>query len=191
VVVGLGNPGPAYQHTRHNLGWLVLVKAAQRWGVNFTRQGHALQGLGHIERLPVTLVLPQTWMNNTGVVVHSVLQDLHLIPPDLIVVYDDLDLPLGGIKIKTRGGAGGHNGLRSVVGHLESEDFIRLKVGIGRAPTHVDPAQYVLSSFLPEERKQIEMMLPKAVDVLECLICEGASVAMNRFHGKSAQQENE
>jgi len=190
-VAGLGNPGQAYQHTRHNLGWMVLVQAARRWGVTFSRQGHALQGRGSIEGLPVTLVLPQTWMNQTGAVVHSVLQDLHLITPDLIVVYDDLDLPLGGIKIKTLGGAGGHNGLRSVLEYLESEDFTRLKVGIGRPPAHVDPAQFVLSSFLPEERKQIETMLPKAVDALECLICQGASIAMNRFHGQAVQQENE
>lgn len=191
MVAGLGNPGQAYEHTRHNLGWMVLVRAAQRWGVNFSRKGDALQGQVRIGSLPVTLVLPQTWMNQTGFVVHSVLQDLHLIPPDLIVVYDDLDLPLGVIKIKTRGGAGGHNGLRSVLSHLESEDFIRLKVGIGRPPAYVDPAQYVLSSFLPEERKHIETILPQAVDALECLIKEGASVAMNRFHGPSDQQEME
>ena len=130
---------------------MVLAQAAQRWGVSLSEKGQALRGQGKIKEFPVTLVLPQTWMNQTGSIVHSVLEELHCRPPDLIVVYDDLDLPLGVIKIKTRGGAGGHNGLRSVIEHLESEDFLRLKVGIGRPPTHVEAAQYVLSPFLHEE----------------------------------------
>ena len=191
MVAGLGNPGKGYQETRHNLGWMVLGQAAHRWGVVFSRHGDALQGRGRIGDSSVTLALPQTWMNQTGGVVHSLLQDLHLLPSDLIVVYDDLDLPLGAMKIKTRGGAGGHNGLRSVLAHVESEDFIRLKIGIGRPPEYIEPSQYVLSPFLPEERPYIDAVLPKAVDALECLIKEGTAVAMNRFHGKAGEGESE
>jgi len=182
--VGLGNPGPVYQQTRHNLGWMVLEHAARRWGIALTQQGQALQGQGAIHGRPVLLALPLIWMNQTGEVVHSILQDRMLVSPDLILVYDDLDLPLGTIKIKTRGGAGGHNGLRSLLSCLGTEEFSRLKVGTGRPLENEDLAKFVLSPFPAEEWEQIVATLPKAVDALECLICEGAAVAMNRFHAR-------
>jgi PTH1 family peptidyl-tRNA hydrolase len=126
-------------------------------------------------------------MNQTGFVVRAVLQDLNLASPDLIVVHDDLDLPLGAIKIKTRGGAGGHNGLRSVLSCLGTEEFSRVKVGIGRPPENEDPARFVLLPFPAEEWEQVVPTLQKAVDALECLIVEGPAVAMNRFHVRSSQ----
>jgi PTH1 family peptidyl-tRNA hydrolase len=190
--VGLGNPGPAYQQTRHNLGWMVLEHAARRWGIPLAQQGQALQGQGAIYGCAVLLALPLIWMNQTGEVVHSILQDRKLASADLILVYDDLDLPLGSLKIKTHGGAGGHNGLRSVMACLRTEDFCRLKVGIDRPHDHEDPARYVLSAFAQHEREQVDaMLLPHAVDALECLIREGVSVAMNRFHALSPWQERE
>jgi PTH1 family peptidyl-tRNA hydrolase len=184
VVVGLGNPGRSYEHTRHNLGWMVLEQAADRWGVTLAQQGQGLQGRGEVGGHQVLLVLSLTWMNQAGVVVQAVLQDLFLASPDLIVVHDDLDLPLGAIKIKTRGGAGGHNGLRSLLSCLGTEEFSRLKVGIGRPPENEDFAKFVLSPFPAEDWEQVVATLPKAVDALECLICEGAAVAMNRFHAR-------
>jgi len=190
VVVGLGNPGQAYQKTRHNLGWMVLEHAAQRWGIRFTQQGQALQGLGTVRGSSVLLVLPLIWMNQTGEVIHALLEDRNLTPSDLILVYDDLDLPLGAFKIKARGGHGGHNGLRSFLDCLGTENFSRLKVGIGRPPVHEDPAQYVLSPFAPDECGQLEAVIPKAVDALECLMREGISVAMNRFHSPPPQPPN-
>jgi PTH1 family peptidyl-tRNA hydrolase len=108
------------------------------------------------------------------------------VSPDLIVVHDDLDLSLGTIKIKTRGGAGGHNGLRSVLSCVGTEEFSRVKVGIGRPQNNEDLANFVLSPFPEEEWKQIVSTLPKAIDVLECLICEGPDVGMNRFHVRSS-----
>jgi PTH1 family peptidyl-tRNA hydrolase len=186
--VGLGNPGGAYQETRHNLGWMVLEHAARRWGISFAQQGQAILGKGDIDGHAVLLAMPLIWMNQTGEVVHAILQDRNLTSPDLILVYDDLDLPLGALKIKTRGGAGGHNGLRSVLTSLGTEDFCRLKGGIGRPPDLEDPAQYVLSPFTQDQRAQIENMLPKAVDALECVICHGASMAMNRFHSSPPPQ---
>lgn len=189
--MGLGNPGPAYQQTRHNLGWMVLKHAARRWGIALAQQGQALQGQGAIHGRAVFLALPLIWMNQTGEVVQSILQDPKLASPDLILVYDDLDLPLGALKIKTHGGAGGHNGLRSVIDCLGTEDFCRLKVGINRPPDHEDPAQYVLSAFAQHEREPVNAVLSKAVDALECLIREGVSVAMNRFHAPPPQPEIE
>jgi len=188
VVVGLGNPGPAYQQTRHNLGWMVLEHAARRWGIALAQQGQALQGQGVVHGCAVLLALPLIWMNQTGEVVHSILQAQKLSSPDLILVYDDLDLPLGIFKIKTHGGAGGHNGLRSVMSCLGTQDFCRLKMGIDRPPVNVDPAQYVLSPFAQHERESVNAVLSNAVNALECLIQDGASVAMNRFHTRPPRQ---
>ncbi len=121
-------------------------------------------------------------MNQTGEVIHSLLQSTNRSSSDLILVYDDLDLPLGVLKIKTRGGPGGHNGLRSVLSHLGNEDFCRLKVGIGRPSDDENPADYVLSPFSHDERGKVDAVLPKAVDALECVMSEGIPMAMNRFH---------
>lgn len=185
--MGLGNPGAAYQQTRHNLGWMVLEHAARRWGIGLAQQGQALQGQGAIHGHDVLLALPLIWMNQTGQVVQSILQERKLTTPDLILIYDDLDLPLGVLKIKTRGGAGGHNGLRSVISCLGTQDFYRLKVGIDRPSDDEDPAQYVLSEFTQHEREQVNAVLSIAVDALECLMLEGVSMAMNRFHAPPPQ----
>ncbi len=188
LVVGLGNPGRSYERTRHNLGWMVLEQAADRWNVALAKQEHGFLGQGDVKGHPVLLLLPLTWMNQTGVVVRAVLQDLSPVSPDLIVVHDDLDLSLGTIKIKTRGGAGGHNGLRSVLSCLETDEFSRVKVGIGRPQNNEDLANFVLSPFLPEEWEEVISILPTAVDALECLICEGPGVAMNRFHVRASEK---
>ena len=187
MVVGLGNPGRSYERTRHNIGWMVLGQAADRWGVAMVQEGDWFQGRGEVGGHQVLLVLPLTWMNQTGVVVQAVLRNLSLASPDLIVVHDDLDLPLGAIKIKTRGGPGGHNGLRSVLSCLGTEEFSRVKVGIGRPPENEDVARFVLSPFPAEEWGQVVSALPKAVDALECLIVDGPAVAMNRFHVRPSQ----
>lgn len=187
LVVGLGNPGESYKHTRHNIGWMVLEQAADRWNVGLAKQEHGFLGQGDVKGHPVLLLLPMAWMNQTGVVIRSVLQDLSPESPDLIVVHDDLDLSLGAIKIKTRGGAGGHNGLRSVLSCVGTDEFSRVKVGIGRPQNNDSLANFVLSPFLSEEWKKIISILPKAIDSLECLICEGPDIAMNRFHVRSSE----
>ena len=189
--MGLGNPGQPYQKTRHNLGWMVLEHAAHRWGIPLTQQGHVLQGQGEIRGCPVLLALPLVWMNQTGEVVPFLLRSQNSTSSDLILVYDDLDLPLGGLKIKTRGGPGGHNGLRSVLACLGTENFSRLKLGIGRPPQGEDPAHYVLSSFSPDEKRAVETLLPRAVDALECMMFEGIQEAMNRFHAPPIPKESD
>jgi len=161
---------------------MVVEQAADRWGVALDKQGTRIQGLGEIDGHPVLLVLPLTWMNQAGMVVQTVLQDFSLAAPDLIVVHDDLDLPLGALRIKTRGGTGGHNRLRSIVSCLGTEYFSRIKFGIGRPSKNGDIVQFVLSPFPVEEWKQVVGILPVVVDALKCLICEGPAVAMNQFH---------
>ncbi len=187
LVVGLGNPGESYRHTRHNIGWMVLEQAAERWNVTLAKQEHGFLGKGDVKGHPVLLLLPMAWMNQTGVVIRSVLQDLSPESPDLIVVHDDLDLSLGAIKIKARGGAGGHNGLRSVLSCVGTEEFSRVKVGIGRPQNNDSLANFVLSPFLSEEWEKIIPILPKAIDSLECLISDGPDIAMNRFHVRSSE----
>jgi PTH1 family peptidyl-tRNA hydrolase len=166
---------------------MVLEQAADRWNVALAKQEHGFIGKGDVKGHPVLLLLPLVWMNQTGVVVRAVLQDLSSASPDLIVVHDDLDLSLGTIKIKTRGGAGGHNGLRSVLSCVGTEEFSRVKVGIGRPQNNEDLAEFVLSPFPAEEWNQMVSTLPKAIDALECLICEGPDMAMNRFHGRASE----
>ncbi|WP_447965807.1 aminoacyl-tRNA hydrolase [Nitrospira sp. Ecomares 2.1] len=187
-MVGLGNPGESYKLTRHNIGWMVLEQAADRWNVALAKQEHGFLGKGEVKGHPVLLLLPMAWMNQTGVVIRSVIQDLSQESPNLIVVHDDLDLSLGAIKIKTRGGAGGHNGLRSVLSCVGTEEFSRVKVGIGRPQNNDSLANFVLSPFLSEEWEKITSILPKAIDSLECLICEGPDIAMNRFHVRSSEE---
>jgi len=161
---------------------MAIHQAADRWGIAFEKNGHAWRGQGEVGGHPVLLVLPLTWMNQVGMVVQSVLRDSSLSTSELIVVHDDLDLPVASIRIKTRGGTGGHNGLRSILACLGTENFTRVKIGIGRPAEEENVATYVLSPFPTEKWELVAATLSKAVDVLECLIFEGAAVAMNRFH---------
>ncbi len=182
VIVGLGNPGRTYQHTRHNLGWMVLEQAAHRWGIALTLQSQAIQGQGAFDAHPVLLAMPLKWMNLSGEAVSSMLRENQLNSSDLILVYDDLDLPLGQLKIKIRGGAGGHNGVRSVLDCLGTDNFCRVKLGIGKPPSHEDVVNYVLSPFTEDEQAEVNALLPHVVDALECVLTEGIPAAMNKFH---------
>ena len=168
---------------------MVLERAAHRWGITFSERWQSLQGRGVVNGHSVLLALPLIWMNQTGDAVLSLLQSTNLRPSNLIVVYDDLDLPLGALRIKICGGPGGHNGLRSVISCLETQDFCRLKVGIDRPPAHEDPAKYVLSAFAQHETEAVNAVLSHAVDSLECVIGEGVSAAMNLYHTRLPRHE--
>lgn len=187
LIVGLGNPGPAYALTRHNIGWRIVEQAAVQWAVTLTTGGGARQGAGRISSIPVRLALPLTWMNLTGAAIKELLLDLGLGIGDLIVVHDDLDLEIGHLRIRQRGGAGGHNGVQSVVTALETDEFCRVKVGIGRPLAGHDVVEYVLSPFAPSESISLEPTMIQAVEALECLVVEGPEHAMNRYN----QRKNE
>jgi len=182
LLVGLGNPGEKYTGTRHNAGFLVAERVAERHHIALKKKGYqGLYGVGRAAGEETTILLPQTFMNNSGVSVTAAYKSLGITPGDLIVIYDDLDLPFGRLRIRPDGGHGGHNGMRDIVALLGCTDFIRLKVGIGR-PEHIDVTGHVLSRFAPEEKKKLPELLDLAADAAETILHDGAAVAMNRFN---------
>ncbi len=187
LIVGLGNPGDRYACTRHNVGYRALEHAAERWSVTLHESGSARQGRGMVGTVPVTLAEPLTWMNQTGPVVKALLEALSLSPDALTIIHDDMDLDLGRLRFKRVGGHGGHNGVLSIIDALGTDQFFRLKIGIGRPAPGEDPAEFVLSPFSPDENRQIDQDMERAVDALGCLVKEGLNTAMNRFHMKEPE----
>ena len=183
LIVGLGNPGSTYVGTRHNIGAQVLERGARRVSISLKTTSRARIGRGRFGGQDVALVVPLTWMNQSGLVVADLIRDLQVDPTNLIVIHDDLDLSFGRLRIKRGGGTGGHNGIRSVIAEIGSPEFIRVKIGIGRPSEGVEVADFVLSPFLDEEHRVLDRMLDVAVDAVECLVREGEVVAMNQFHG--------
>jgi PTH1 family peptidyl-tRNA hydrolase len=185
LIVGLGNPGPKYDGTRHNIGFMVVRKLAEVAGIALTRQGHqGVYGVGRCGKEEATLLLPQTFMNLSGASVCSAHQSLGIAPGDLIVVHDDIDLPFGRLRIRRNGGHGGHNGLRSIASTLGT-DFYRIKVGVGRPiTTDADVAAHVLSAFSSLEKKQLDTVISAACTVVVTLINQGEAQAMNDFNNR-------
>ena len=180
MIVGLGNPGRAYAHTRHNVGFDILDRFAKRRGIRILRrQSRALVGSFETGGEQILLVKPQTFMNESGQAVADLARKYHLEPTDVLVVYDDIDLPLGKLRIRTRGSSGGHKGMRSIISHLHSEDFPRMRIGIGRAGEAID---HVLSRFNSRERAIIDVTMQRAVDALEMILEEGLEAAMNQYN---------
>ena len=180
IVVGLGNPGSAYEATRHNVGFAVVEELAQRWRLPLGRtRGGVRMVHGPIAGQDVTLVEPQMYMNVSGVAL------ARMIPPvtakDLVVVHDDLDLQCGSVRVKRGGGTAGHHGLDSIVECFEA-DFTRVRVGIGRTPQGTATVDHVLSRFDAEECEIISGALQRAADAVECILREGENNAMNRFN---------
>jgi PTH1 family peptidyl-tRNA hydrolase len=182
LIVGLGNPGERYARTRHNVGVMALQRAADRWKVNLPVSAYTRHGRGRVGTVDVMLAAPLAWMNQSGSVVKALLDDCGSSPHDLLVIHDDLDLPVGRLRLKRSGGSGGHNGILSLLTALDTNQFSRLKVGIGRPRPGEETADYVLSPFTPEERVMINAALDRAVLALECVVLEGVDMAMNRFH---------
>jgi PTH1 family peptidyl-tRNA hydrolase len=182
LLVGLGNPGDKYAGTRHNAGFLVAERVAERHRIALKKKGYqGIYGVGRAVGVESTILLPQNFMNRSGASVNAAYKSLGVTPGDLIVIYDDLDLPLGRIRIRPEGGHGGHNGLRDIIATTGFKDFIRLKIGIGR-PEHDDITSYVLGRFSAEEKKLLPQVLDLAADAVEVLLKDGAIQAMNRFN---------
>lgn len=182
LIVGLGNPGPAYAETRHNVGFWVVEALAAGAGLKFRRRGEVSSATGRLSGQTVTLAKPQTYMNRSGPVVAALIGDLGLDLSDVIVVHDDLDLAVGRLRMKSRGGAGGHNGMLSIIDALGSDRFARVKIGVGRPPAGEDAADYVLSSVPPGERSMLDETVQQAAQAVECWIADGVMTAMNRFN---------
>jgi len=195
VIVGLGNPGDRYAHTRHNVGARVIERASAQWAIPLQTVGNARAGTGLIgpaERpVEVALAVPHAWMNQSGPAVAALLARLGGTVQDLVVIHDDLDLPPGRLRLKRSGGAGGHNGVSSVIAAFGTDQFVRLKIGIGRPGLGADPAEYVLEPFAREDLRVIEGAIDRAVAALECLLVEGMDAAMNKFHVKEPREGDE
>jgi peptidyl-tRNA hydrolase, PTH1 family len=183
LVVGLGNPGLEYVRNRHNAGRMIVERLADRMGARFRRhRAHADIAEGTLGGVPVTLGLARAYMNLSGGPV-AALRDFYKIPPErIIVVHDELDVPFGEIRLKQGGGAGGHNGLRSVSAALGSRDYFRVRIGIGRPPGRMDPAEFVLRDFSAAERKELPLLIERGADAVEALLHDGLEPAQNAFH---------
>ena len=188
LVVGLGNPGPDYAHTRHNVGFRVVDSLAARAGGRFSRHRSGADVLeGRLAGQRVVLAKPRSYMNVSGTPVVNVLKYFSVPPSELIVVHDDLDLPFGTVRLKRGGGEGGHNGLRSISTSLGTKDYLRARFGIGRPPGRMDPADYVLRGFSAAERRELDLAVELAADAVEALITEGLEPTQNRFHALSGE----
>jgi PTH1 family peptidyl-tRNA hydrolase len=185
LIAGLGNPGPEYADNRHNVGFRCLERLAEGHGLAFRRrQKRARVASGRIAGHRVVLAKPQTFMNKSGESVSRLARFYKVPLSQLLVVYDDLDLPPGTIRLRPSGGSGGHRGVRSIIHQLGSQDFPRLRIGIGRPPGRMDPADYVLQDVSGEEAIRFDRVLDRAVEAIETWLDEGVERAMDQHnHG--------
>ncbi len=191
LIVGLGNPGIEYQFTPHNLGFLSIDRLAERWRVEVkNRHCQALTARKMVGEQEVLLAKPETYMNLSGLAVRELTEEYEIKPEqDLVVIYDELDLPFGAIRIRPRGGTAGHNGMESIVGALGTEEFLRLRLGIAPERKVADGARYVLAQFRRSQYKAVDQILDTAADAVETILKEGAAAAMNRFNRRPEKEE--
>lgn len=184
LVAGLGNPGPKYALTRHNVGFLAVDRLARDFNVTVAKSlFKALTGEFTFNREKVVLAKPQTYMNLSGIAVAGLLGWYKLIPPELVVICDDMDLPVGSIRIKAKGGHGGHRGMMSIIEQLGTKEFIRLRIGVGRPGLpEMDPADWVLGRFAAEEEAVINKVVEVAAEAVKTVISEGVEIAMNKYN---------
>jgi PTH1 family peptidyl-tRNA hydrolase len=191
LIVGLGNPGTDYANTRHNVGFMCVSNLAKLYRIEFDKkQGHARTGMGNIAGYKTVLARPQTYMNSSGASVASLVNKLSINISDVIVIHDDLDLPIGKIRLRLGGRSGGHKGIESIIDHLGSREFYRVKVGIGREIIEQVPPQdkeaavisYVLSNFTGEEKAAINETITQVSQAISCLLTEGLEAAMNKYN---------
>jgi PTH1 family peptidyl-tRNA hydrolase len=190
LIVGLGNPGEEYAKTRHNIGFQCVNELARRYSLDFGKKiAKSRVAEGQIAGQRAALAKPFTYMNVIGQAVVSLSQWYKIAPTqELLVIYDELDLPFGTLRLRERGSAGTHNGMKSVVGQLGSQVFPRLRIGIGQGPPGRDAASYVLGRFTREEQEQIPEIVARAADAAEVVLREGLIAAMNRFNAPEKKQ---
>jgi PTH1 family peptidyl-tRNA hydrolase len=183
LVVGLGNPGPSYAATRHNAGFFVVDLLAERIGARFkAHKGRADVVEARLAGVPLVLAKPKTYMNDSGGPVVAVARFYKVPAERIAIVHDDLDLPYGTVRLKLGGGDGGHNGLRSATAALGTNEYLRVRVGIGRPPGRQDPADFVLREFSSAERKDLAYHVDRAADAVEALLQDGLEAAQNAFN---------
>lgn len=183
LIVGLGNPGPEYRNTRHNVGFCVADLLAERFKTGFDREKYnGLLADAVIEGERALFLKPMTFMNLSGECAARAMRYQGLTPEDLLVVVDDVNLPLGKLRLRTSGSAGGHNGLISIIQHLGTDAFARLRLGVGRSDAGKQLRDHVLGRFTPSEKEPVDDMVKQAADAVECFIRNGITPAMNRFN---------
>lgn len=189
IIAGLGNPERRYENTRHNVGFEVIDILADRIGVCVDEKKHkALCARGVLEGQKVILLKPQTYMNLSGESVGAAADFYKVESGNIIVVYDDISLAPGQLRIRGKGSAGGHNGMKNIIAHLGTQEFPRLKVGIGEKPKDMDLADYVLSHFSKGEREVMDGAFKEAADAVAVMVGQGIDEAMNRFNGKKKEE---
>jgi PTH1 family peptidyl-tRNA hydrolase len=190
LIAGLGNPGKNYQYTRHNLGLLTLQALARRHHIPVEKKKfESLYGLGEMLNKKVILLAPLTYMNRSGLAVGHFLRYFQIDPDQLIVIHDDMDLSWTRIRIVPNGGAAGHKGILSIIEHLKTQDFIRIRMGIGRPVREIPPESYVLESFSATEKKELPLLTDQACNAIEVLLEQGVTTAMNRFNARKSPPE--
>lgn len=185
IIAGLGNPTKEYEKTRHNAGFDTIDILADKLGISLTEKKHrAYCGKGIIGGERVLLLKPQTYMNNSGESLRDAADFYKVEPEQILIIYDDISLDPGQLRIRKKGSAGGHNGIKSIIAHLGSQDFPRIKIGIGAKPERMDLADYVLSRFSPAEREKMEEAFKEGAEAVQMFLLEGADAAMNRYNRK-------
>lgn len=185
LIVGLGNPTPKYEKTRHNVGFEVIDKLAEQYNIAVDTVKHkGMYGKGKIAGQSVILLKPMTYMNLSGESVIAVAKYFKIEPEDVIVIYDDINLDVGRLRIREKGSAGGHNGMKNIIAHLGTDAFPRIRVGVGMKPPKMDLADYVLSHFTKEEQVAMEAGYDKACQALEWMVMDDIAKAMNDYNGK-------
>jgi len=190
LIIGLGNPGSKYRQNRHNIGFMVVNHLAEKIHIPLRRvEFRALIGKGEIDSKPCILAKPQTFMNESGKSVGPLMRFYRVPQERLLVVHDDLDLPFGTLRLRPSGGTGGQKGMESIVAQLGSQNFARLRVGIGRPPGRMDPRDYVLHDFDPPQQDDLPLLLDTAVEAIHSFVNEGIEQAMNTFNGPVVEGE--
>jgi len=185
LVVGLGNPGEAYTETRHNAGFLAVDKVSEAFSIALEKQKFDTRfGIGSVNDVKVILAKPMAYMNRSGPQVQNIAGYFRILCEDMLVVHDDIDLAFGKLKIKEKGGDGGHRGIRSLIDAFGGGDFVRLRIGVGRPEAGIGAADYVLGKFSLEERKNLDRIITTAKDAIVTTLCKGTKEGMNRFNDK-------
>ena len=182
LIVGLGNPGAEYSETRHNAGFWFCERLADTLGVRFSHESRFHGLVANAREAGMWLLMPQTFMNRSGQAIGALARFYRIEPAEILVVHDELDIPFGQVRLKASGGEGGHNGLRSISGAMGSRDYLRVRVGIGRPPGRMDPADFVLRDFGPTERADLPFTVSDGADAVELLVQQGLLAAQQRVH---------
>ena len=185
LVVGLGNPGAAYAQTRHNAGFMVADEIAGKFDIRFDkRKFDTLFGRGNIDPVPVVLAKPMAFMNRSGLPVKMLADFFKISSEAVLVLHDDIDLAFGRLKIKEKGGHGGHNGLRSLIDAFGRDDFVRLRIGVGRSGFDSSVSNHVLGRFTQQETESLDQVITAARDAVVTILCKGTKAGMNHFNQK-------